>query len=48
MHKKGITEEVAKKRSRKNVKSQVGCSAGGMAVERDVGLRRDGRTGANL
>jgi hypothetical protein len=24
MHKKGITEEVAKKRSRKNVKIQVG------------------------
>jgi hypothetical protein len=24
MHKKGITEEVAKKRSRKNVKVQVG------------------------
>jgi hypothetical protein len=29
MHKKGITEEVAKKRSRKNVKVQVGYSAGG-------------------
>jgi hypothetical protein len=28
MHKKGITEEVAKKRSRKNVKVQVGPSAG--------------------
>jgi hypothetical protein len=28
MHKKGITEEVAKKRSRKNVKVQVGLSAG--------------------
>lgn len=26
MHKKGITEEVAKKRSRKNVKVQVGVS----------------------
>jgi hypothetical protein len=24
MHKKGVTEEVAKKRSRKNVKIQVG------------------------
>lgn len=32
MHKKGITEEVAKKRSRKNTKVQVGYSAGaGMA-----------------
>jgi hypothetical protein len=28
MHKKGITEEVAKKRSRKNVKVQVGLFAG--------------------
>jgi large subunit ribosomal protein L24e len=39
MHKKGITEEVAKKRSRKNVKVQVGYSAGGMASEWDHGLR---------
>lgn len=28
MHKKGITEEVAKKRSRKNVKVQVGLFFG--------------------
>jgi hypothetical protein len=39
MHKKGITEEVAKKRSRKNVKVQVGYFAGGMANGWDVGLR---------
>jgi len=30
MHKKGITEEVAKKRSRKNVKVQVGYTRSGM------------------
>ena len=40
MHKKGITEEVAKKRSRKNTKVQVGYSAGeGMA-----GRHRESRT----
>jgi len=39
MHKKGVTEEVAKKRSRKNVKVQVGYLAGGMEVGWDVGLR---------
>jgi large subunit ribosomal protein L24e len=39
MHKKGITEEVAKKRSRKNVKVQVGCFAGGMASGWDHGVR---------
>jgi large subunit ribosomal protein L24e len=38
MHKKGITEEVAKKRSRKNVKVQVGYLAGGMASGWDHGL----------
>jgi len=32
MHKKGITEEVAKKRSRKNVKVQVGHIRSAWAV----------------
>jgi hypothetical protein len=38
MHKKGITEEVAKKRSRKNVKVQV---SGGVDRRRRSRLRRD-------
>jgi hypothetical protein len=33
MHKKGITEEVAKKRSRKNIKVQVGIIGRGRRPE---------------
>ena len=47
MHKKGITEEVAKKRSRKNVKVQVGVIGRGCRPEEWIRRRQFGGVGGD-